>query len=288
MKRSYFNNTDIFFDSEITIYVNRYHENFDSQMHTHDFPEINYVVEGKGFHYINDEVLPVTCGDLFIIPVGTAHVYRPTSVQNSSLVVYNCVFPADQLIRWCQSIPHPVDLELMLSGSTPSYYRYYDSQQEAKTIFDQLYKEFIQHLPGYRTLLITRLIELLILLFRFENAPSVGDLPSTSQRLDTVFSFIKTNYHLSLSLEQMANMVHMSSSHFQRLFKKTTGQSFVEYMQNVRIEESCRLLRTSALKIQDISNRVGYQDTRYFLRLFKKKTGTAPRDYRKKSLQKAP
>jgi len=280
--RVYFNNTYIYFDSEVNIYVNRYHENFNSLMHTHDFLEISYVVEGKGFHYIDDEILSVTSGDIFIIPVGTAHVYRPLSMEsNIPLVVYNCVFPVDQLLDWCRLIPNPFDGERMFSQSSQSYYHYHDSQHEAKMIFDQLYKEFIQQRPGYRTLLITRVIELLILLFRFENNSLSHELPSASHRLDAAFSFIKTNYHLPLSLEQMASMVFMSTSHFQRLFKKTTGQSFVEYLQNVRIEEGCKLLRTTALKVQDITIRVGYHDTQFFLQLFKKKTGVTPRDYRK-------
>lgn len=272
------------FDSEVNIYVNRYRENFRSLMHTHDYPEINYVVEGKGFHYINDEVLPVTSGDLFIIPVGTAHVYRPVSAQsNTPLVVYNCVFPDEQLMEWCYKIPHPFDWDHVFSRSTQSYYRYHDSQHEARTIFDQLHKEFIQHRPGYRTLLIARVIELLILLYRFENGSHAQDLPLTSYRLDPAFSHIHANYHLPLSLEQMANIVYMSPSHFQRLFKKTTGQTFVEYLQNIRIEESCKLLRTTSFKIQDIIQRVGYNDTHYFLRLFKKKMGMSPRQFRKKS-----
>lgn len=280
--RAYFNNTDIYFDSEVNIYVNRYHENFESLMHTHDFQEINYVAEGKGFHYINDEILPVTSGDIFIIPIGTAHVYRPISLEsNIPLVVYNCVFPAEQFMEWCRSIPHPFNGERMFSTSDQSYYHYHDSQHEARVVFDLLYKEFIQHRPGYRTLLIARVIELLILLFRFENDSLAHELPSASHRLDPAFSYIKTNYQMPISLEQMANMVYMSGSHFHRLFKKTTGQSFVEYLQNVRIEESCKLLRTTALKVQDISTRVGYQDMQFFLKLFKKKTGVTPRAYRK-------
>ncbi|WP_158560530.1 AraC family transcriptional regulator [Paenibacillus contaminans] len=281
--RVYFNNTDIYFDSEVDIYVNRFHENFDSFMHTHDFLEINYIAEGSGFHYINEEVLPVVSGDIFIIPVGTAHVYRPASTHSSSsLIVYNCVFPADQLLTWCQAIPHPFDGNRMFAQSAQDYYRYHDSQHEAKTVFEQLHKEFLQHRLGYRTLLIMRVIELLILLYRFENDSYAQELPPAAHRLDAVFTYVKKNYHLPLTLEQMAAMVYLSPSHFHRLFKKTTSQTFIEYVQNLRMEESCKLLRTTALTIQDIASNVGYSDMQFFLRLFKKKMGVTPRQYRNK------
>lgn len=278
--RIYFDCTpDINFDPGVSIHVNRYHENHKSLQHTHDFPEINYVAEGKGFHYIDDEILPVSSGDIFVIPVGTSHVYRPSSASyNDALVVYNCVFPTDQLAEWCKQIPLPFEVDLLFARSNQHYYHYHEQRHETKAIFERMWKEFIQHRPGYRALLVTQVIELLVQLYRFENAYQETYIPSN--RLDPVFGFIGMNYHEPLTLEQMAGIVYMSPNHFHRLFKKTTGQTFIEYLQNVRIEESCTLLMNTSLKVRDIANQVGYHDIQFFYRLFKRKMGITPRDYR--------
>jgi AraC-like DNA-binding protein/mannose-6-phosphate isomerase-like protein (cupin superfamily) len=277
----YFRKANIDYDSEVNIFVNRFRENYNGPLHFHDALEINYIAEGHGFHFVNNEVIPVVSGDIFIIPVGTTHVFRPSTVEgNPPLIVYNCLFHTEQLQEWCQSIPHPFEANHFFASTGQSYYRFHDNGQ-VRLIFDQLYQEFIQHRPGYKTILIMRIIELMILLFRFEHDSLPRGSSPAPQRLDAVFSYIRANFHLPLTLEQMAGMVFLSASHFHRLFKQTTGQTFVEYLQNVRIEESCRLLRTTELKIQDITARVGYQDTQFFLHLFKKKTGVTPREYRK-------
>lgn len=278
-KKHYSRNTNIYLDPLVNIYVSRYHENYRSVLHTHDFLEINYVAEGKGYQYIDEEVVQVTSGDIYIIPVGTAHVYRPAiQANNPSLIVYNCLFPVEKLREWCESIPLPFRSEQLFSNEIKTYYRYHDPRNEAKGIFERLHSEFLQRRSGYSTLLIVHVIELLVLLYRFENDIHERWLPSN--RLEPVMLHIRSNYNQSISLEQAASMVYMSPSHFHRLFKQFTGQTFMEYVQNVRIEECCMLLRTTSLKVQDIANRVGYHDMPYFHSLFKRKMGVTPRAYR--------
>jgi AraC family L-rhamnose operon transcriptional activator RhaR len=79
---------------------------------------------------------------------------------------------------------------------------------------------------------------------------------------------------------EIAAQLGMSGRHFQRSFKKLTGMTFLESIQNIRIDQSCQLLLSTTDKISHIAAVVGYQDIKYFNALFKKKTGVAPRQYR--------
>jgi AraC family L-rhamnose operon transcriptional activator RhaR len=89
---------DLYFLPELPLFVNRVHESFELQQHTHDFIEISYVAEGSGAHYIDHTSLTVSKGDLFFIPVGVSHVFRPAStIQSKPLVVYNCIFTQEWL-----------------------------------------------------------------------------------------------------------------------------------------------------------------------------------------------
>ena len=84
------------FREGMRIFVNRVDESFDLHYHAHDFIEISYVAGGSGFHHIGGKVLPVAKGDVFLLPVGTSHVFRPRSAdRRQKLTVYNCIFTED-------------------------------------------------------------------------------------------------------------------------------------------------------------------------------------------------
>ena len=85
------------------VFVNRVQESFELRMHAHDFIEICLVAEGAGVHYIDAAQMPVARGDLFFIPVGIAHVFRPAA-KGRPLALYNCILTAEQLVRLLQAV----------------------------------------------------------------------------------------------------------------------------------------------------------------------------------------
>ncbi len=96
----------------------------------------------------------------------------------------------------------------------------------------------------------------------------------------SVKNYIDQHYQENLSLEFLADMVHLSSSYLSKLFKKETGQNLSSYIQHVRMEHAKSLLRTTNLKTYEIAEAVGISDPVYFSRIFKKATGYKPKDYR--------
>lgn len=92
--------------------------------------------------------------------------------------------------------------------------------------------------------------------------------------------FISKNFSTTLSLETVAEHVHLNPAYFSSVFKQSTGSSFKEYLNMVRIEESKRLLANTDYTIIDIAIATGFEDQSYFSRVFKKYTGLTPRQYR--------
>ena len=92
--------------------------------------------------------------------------------------------------------------------------------------------------------------------------------------------YISKNYAADIDLEMTADYVNKSKNYFSYLFKKEMGVSFVEYLNQVRIEEAKKLLETTDEKSYEISKRVGYSDNKYFSIVFKKYTGMSPAQYR--------
>ncbi len=91
--------------------------------------------------------------------------------------------------------------------------------------------------------------------------------------------FIETNYNRDLSLEEVANYVFLSPAYFSRVFKKHTGKNFSEYLIETRIKKSIHLLRKNIYKIYEISEMVGYNNSKYFSKQFKEVTGFTPKEY---------
>lgn len=92
--------------------------------------------------------------------------------------------------------------------------------------------------------------------------------------------YIYDHFNTALTLEEVAEYVHLHPSYFSSLFKKSTGSSFKEYLNMVRIEESKRLLSNTEFSIIDIAVAVGFEDQSYFSKVFKKYTGLTPKQFR--------
>lgn len=90
----------------------------------------------------------------------------------------------------------------------------------------------------------------------------------------------KNNLSLDLTLESVAEKAGLSSSYFSRIFKQEMKISFTEYLNNIRITESKRLLRETDLKLSDIALKCGFTDQSYFTKTFKKFVNLSPGKYR--------
>ncbi|MFD2328059.1 helix-turn-helix domain-containing protein [Cohnella sp. GCM10020058] len=268
----------IFWQPEFPIAVTRERERFTLPIHIHDFVEIQFVAEGKGFHYIADERIYVEKGDLFIIPVGTRHVYRPASeAPKDELIVYNCLFDPSVPNILASAYPLP-ESALLLKGDDRPYRRFKDLYHEGKMCMEALYREYSSQLPGYEAVVYARLTELLVCLHRLETAG--GASATTGSRMTVVLDFLERHIERPVTLAEAAALLPVSASYLQRMLKRATGQSFTEYVQNLRIRKSCELLRRTALPVKEVAARSGYRDLKFFHELFRKKTGKTPVAYR--------
>lgn len=97
----------------------------------------------------------------------------------------------------------------------------------------------------------------------------------------TACSYIQRNYNQPLRLDDVARVAGLSPAYFSTLFAKTTGQTFSDYAADVRIQKACEFLEKSDMNVSEIAQTLGFPDVRYFSKLFRKKIGIKPTDYRK-------
>lgn len=92
--------------------------------------------------------------------------------------------------------------------------------------------------------------------------------------------FVMMHLGEKIGMEEMANRLKLSPPHFSRIFKNETGETFVEFVTRSKMERAQELLNRSDLTIQQIAEQLGFENTSYFIKVFRSSTGKSPNEYR--------
>lgn len=284
------------FAENIPFSINKYaYDHYDElQMHTHDFIEIVYVCRGKGIHAVHNRTMPVTAGDLFIINYDTPHCFYPYDRANTDgLEVFNCMFlPA--FIEHLQielPIMRGITGLFLLKGLYPEETGYkadLNLGEGLKNDFVQLFQnmlvEYQAKKEGFADVIKMQLCELLIKTYRIYKDLYKDEPHPDAYKLELIqksIQYMRDNFSSPLQINQLSQQALLSKSYFSSIFKKVTGISVFEYLQKLRIEEACRLLVENTKTVTEIAELVGYNDYRFFNKIFRKLTGMTASVYRK-------
>lgn len=101
------------------------------------------------------------------------------------------------------------------------------------------------------------------------------------EKMQSAIAYIQANYSQDFNMAVVSNEVSMNYSLFSIAFKEYTGTNFVNYLKEIRMEKAKEYLQTSEMKISEISQKVGYENEKHFMKLFKVMYGISPTEYRK-------
>lgn len=101
-----------------------------------------------------------------------------------------------------------------------------------------------------------------------------------AQAAEKIRDYLQKNYMKEISMQEAARMMEYSDAYFCKLFKQCFGQNFTTYLTILRVNEAKKLLQDPLANIREVSMRVGYYDSNYFAKVFKRYTGMIPSDYR--------
>lgn len=97
-----------------------------------------------------------------------------------------------------------------------------------------------------------------------------------------IYNYVHQRYTTNITLDDVAAEIGKTSQYTSKLFKELFGVNFIEYLAGMRLEEAKNLLTQSNLKVKEIAIKVGYEDANYFCRIFKKKMGMTPKEFRRR------
>lgn len=101
------------------------------------------------------------------------------------------------------------------------------------------------------------------------------------QKIQQAVSYIHENYNKDLNMAVVSNYISMNYSLFSYAFKQYTGTNFVNFLKDLRMQEARRLLETTDMRVNEISQAVGYENDKHFMKIFKAALGVSPTEYRK-------
>jgi two-component system, response regulator YesN len=100
--------------------------------------------------------------------------------------------------------------------------------------------------------------------------------------IEQIKEYIERHLHEDITLNAIATKFFLNSSYLSQLFKSETGENYVDFLMRIRVEKAKKLLKDKNLRIQDICELVGYNDSKYFGQLFKKQVGILPSEYKQR------
>lgn len=278
---------ELFLTEGPDLYMNRVEESFHLEEHTHEFIEFNYVMEGRGYQHIGDTVMEVAGGDVFFLPLGTSHVFRPAGADatKNRLIVCNCLFGPELLeslaSRGGEYAELPEVLNKRLDLLQTGWKHWKDHNGEIRRLFRAMLEDSANPRPFSRLMLQTRFTELLVQLHRLEEQSGMeASAAGRDDLMDKTIIWIREHAADRLTAGQAAAVAGLSERQFRRRFAARTGMGFMDYVHMLRIERCCARLTGSKDRIADIAAEAGFMDVKFFNRLFKRKMGQTPRQYR--------
>jgi len=253
-------------------------------LHTHLFTELVVILAGHGTHILGDSATQIAAGDVFVVTNGNVHAYD--EVEEICLV--NILFrpevlaPLESSLRVLPGYYALFLLEPRFRCQHSGRSRLHISPESMTTVIELIERmeaEEQTQLPGYQTIILTTLVQLIVSLARHYTATM--DTPSQLViQIGTVISYLERHFAEPLTLEQLADIASMSVRNLDRRFHEGTGLSPIEYLIHLRIRKSADFLRATDLPITDIAAAVGIPDSNYFSRQFRQVMGQSPRAYR--------
>ncbi len=267
-------------------------DSFAFNWHRHPEYELMLMLKSKGKRFVGDNISYYREGDLVFIGSNLPHtIYSPAEVMGRK-TRHEAI-----LIQFSENF---AGLNFNDAPEFRAIYHLFKKSARGLQITGKTREVVAKKMIKMNSLEgIDRLINLLIILDILGKADEqhkktlssmefVHNLqPNQQSRIDRICTYLNQNYKENMRLEDAAAIASMSITAFCRFFKRSTGKTFVDFVNELRIGHACRLLMESDLTIAEICYDVGFNNVSNFNRRFLECHHTCPKDYRKEFMNTA-
>lgn len=262
-------------------YVDRLKDTFNYPLHRHDEFELNLVENADGaLRIVGDSTEEIGSYDLVLVGHGAEHCWTQHKCISNSIREITIQFSSNLFGDVFLSKTPVAPIRKMLDESSQGLAF---PMQAIMSVYSRI--ENLQKLDDD----FLRLTEFMHILYELARSGysklSSGsfvavEISSDSRRIHKVQRFINDHYHEDIRLEELASMAGMTPAAFSRFFKLHTGRSLWDYIIDVRMGVAVRELVDTIKSVSEISYQCGFNNTSHFHRLFKRKKGCTPKEFR--------
>lgn len=247
--------------------ISKYGDDWHSVAHSHNHTELFYIIGGKGQFWIEDHLHTVSSNDLVVISPYVSHTEVSSNAQPLEYIVLGVA-----------------GIELSADDSANSQYRILNHcvSEDIFSCFRNIIREmeskntcYTDICQAYTEILIIRLMRIISLTCPNRPGVNIGNRSCAAVR-----QYIDLHFKESLSLEQLAEKVHMNKFYLSHAFKKEYGISPMHYLISKRIEESKYLLAETNLPLSHIAQMLGFSSLSYFSQTFRRTQSISPKEFR--------
>lgn len=263
---------------DLFIILDRPNVKFEYPIHCHPEYEINVVINTNGTRVVGDCEESFSGLDFVMLGPYVSHVWKSDSENNHEITIQ---FSEDLLNYHIMNKRLFIPIKQLLMDSLQGLHFY---GEDAERIKDEIVE--LTRMQGFQTA--TKFLNILNSLAHAPRRKLVSNMyeseilihRSKSRRISKVCRWIEENISHKITLSDAARLVNMSDSAFSHFFKRQTSISFITYVNNLRVAKACELLANTQLSASEICYDCGFNNKSNFIRIFTKRKGMTPIEYR--------
>ncbi len=261
------------------------------RMNRHDYFELFYLQAGELVCRIQEREFRMRSGDLAVISSTQYHTIRWLEEKKRAGRIRAAVlYFLPELIRAADVTGEDVEYLAPFLMQDAAFPHLIERETGVPAQIFDLIRRAHEELPAGTSrarLTIKTYLKMILVLLVNHYADHQGTVETFNRKqraieqLAPLFDFLEENYKEPVSVARAAEVLHLSESHFMRLFKQVTGQSFVSYLNHFRVAKAEHLLSTTDLSVAEVSLAVGFCDQSYFGLVFRSLVRMTPLQYKR-------
>jgi AraC-like DNA-binding protein/quercetin dioxygenase-like cupin family protein len=248
---------------------------FRTSTHSHPYPSLIYVISGEGECLGSDGSCRLSSNSVILLKEGQQH--QLIDLPGKSMVVF-VVYFSQTVAEMNKMFLEPLS-NLSFVMKLPEY-----AAHQARRLLRQMLHEQESHPLQYERSLQLHLALFLLLLYRYgvpeESKTGIPEVSGSEDRVRKVLASVAERFYEPHSLATVSQVADLSQRHFTSLCRKICGTSFNDYLSSLRIKEAERLLLETDMSILVVAFTVGFEELSTFYRVFKRVSGTTPKQFR--------
>lgn len=259
---------------------------FGNPWHFHDELEITFVIKSEGTKFIGDHISAFKPGEIILLGSRLPHYWRNDKIyyencqeKNAEAIIirFNHNYAGTDFLK----IPPMKPVLDLLNNAKRGIAIYHDHADLQQKLFN-----FLQLTEAQKIIGLTEILLSIATQNEFNYLCSIGYAhqykSNDIEKIDRVYNYVLSNFKDEIMVSDIAHNCNMNTAAFCRYFKKKTGKTFKDFLNEIRIGNAAGLILKGDLSMAEVAFESGFNNPSYFNRLFKRINGVTPKAYQLK------